>query len=315
VARRTIALAALTSALGGWTAGCADIHSGQAPATLPSAAIYQRATNDFAKAEFFKPAETKTNDLAFTLAPLILQEVNGGNEPLARLDRFGALSSSNGVLVIASSRPAIYWQADTVPLQGKVHVRLSYVWFYWPEPGGAEVGHGAAGLYPDRTRSSLAPQGVRITLNTAGQPVIWEVLADRSGMELIFISQSLEAAAAAEFGKPLPGRRYAIERSLEEAPEVIVARVIDDGPVAMGPIVYLTAGTHSVSTLLCRCMPAQARKILSTSSYELLPFEAAPPNSFIPGGKARGNGLKAFWPGDDTGGKRLERCLRLPKIF
>ena len=77
-------------------------------------------------------------------------------------------------------------------------------------------------------------QGIRITLNSAGQPAIWEVLADGSGAELIFVSQSLEAAALAEFGKPLPGRRYAIERSVEEAPSVVVARVIDDGPMAHG---------------------------------------------------------------------------------
>ena len=112
-------------------------------------------------------------------------------------------------------------------------------------------------------------QGIRITLNSAGQPVIWEVLADSSGAELFFVSQNLEAAAMAEFGKPLPGRRYAIERSVEAAPDVVVARVIDDGPVAMGPIVYLSAGTRAVSTLICRCMPAQARKLLATSTYDL----------------------------------------------
>jgi len=68
--------------------------------------------------------------------------------------------------------------------------------------------------------------------------------------------------------------------------------VIDDGPVAMGPIVYLIAGTHSVSTLICRCMPAQAGKILSTSSYELLPLrlplEPAHPDRKSAGQRNRG---------------------------
>ena len=315
VARRTKTVMVLASAFGGWIAGCSNVQADPAPAFLQAAAIYQRATNEFAEADFLKPAELKDNPLAFTLAPLILQEVNGGNEPRARLDRFGALSPSNGVLVIASSQPAIYWQADTVPLQGKVHARLSYVWFYSPEPRVSEVGPGAFGHSPDRARSGLPLQGIRITLNTAGQPVTWEVLADSSGAELIFLSQSLEAAAVAEFGRPLPGRRCAIERSLEEAPKVIVARLIDDGPVAMGPIVYLSAGTHAITTLICRCMPAQAREILSTGTYDLLPFEAAPANSLLLEGQARAKPLTPFWPGDDTGGKRLERCLRLPKAF
>ena len=102
----------------------------RAHAALPYADIYQRATNEFAEACFFKPAEAKTNDLAFTLAPLILQEVSRATEPLSRPDRFGTLSLSNGVLALDRSRPAIYWQADTVQLAGKEHVRFAYVWCY-----------------------------------------------------------------------------------------------------------------------------------------------------------------------------------------
>ena len=253
----------------------------------------------FAKANFFKPAEIKTNALAFTLAPLILQEVSGGKEPQSRPDRFGTLSLSNGVLVLDRSRPAIYWQADTVQLKGKAHARFSYVWCY--SPGQAESG--------------LALQGIRITLDSAGQPAIWEVLADNSGAELIFVSQNLEAAAAAEFGKPLPGRRYAVERSAQEAPSVIVARVIDDGPVAMGPIVYLSAGTRAVSTLICRCMTAQARKLLGTSAYDLLPCQATAAQSLLTQAIAPTREHTAIWPGDQPSGNRLERCLRLPLAF
>src|ERR1019366_9281647 len=96
----------------------------QARVVLPYVEVHQRATNEFAEAAFFKPAEPKTNDLTSSLAPLILQEVNGGREPLSRLERFGTLSLSNGVLVLDRSRPAIYWQADSIQLKGKAHVRL-----------------------------------------------------------------------------------------------------------------------------------------------------------------------------------------------
>ncbi len=158
-------------------------------------------------------------------------------------------------------------------------------------------------------------QGIRITLNSAGQPALWEVLTDSSGAELIFVSHSLEAAALAEFGKPLPGRRYAIERSMEEAPNVIVARVIDDGPVAMGPMVYLSAGTRTVSTLICRCMPAQVRKLVATATYDLLPFQSGPTNSLITQANALLKERTAFWPGEHPGEERLEQCLRLPGAF
>jgi hypothetical protein len=235
---------------------------------------------------------------------LILQEVKGGKAPLSQLERFGTLSLSNGVLVLDRSRPAIYWQADSVQLKGKAHVRLSYLWCYALAPAG---------------QSSVPPglpwQGIRVTLNLAGQPVIWEVLADGSGAELIYISRNLEAAAVAEFGKPLPGRRYSIERSREEAPNAIVARIIDDGPVAMGPIVYVSAGTREVSTLICRCMPAQAKRLLETRVYDLLPFQAAEAQSFLLQAKALAGTQTAFWPGDQPGSNRLENRLRLPSAF
>jgi hypothetical protein len=157
-------------------------------------------------------------------------------------------------------------------------------------------------------------QGIRVTLSLAGAPVIWEVLADGTGAELIYVSRNLEAAAAAEFGKPLPERRYTIERSLEDAPNVIVPRIIDDGPVTMGPIVYLTAGAREVATLICRCMPAQAKSLLGTSVYDLLPFQAAAP-SLLTQARTPAREQTAFWPGDPPNGQQLEKCLRLPAGF
>ena len=225
------------------------------------------------------------------------------------------MSLSNGVLALDRSRPAIYWQADTVQLKGKAHARFSYdgVTPLWSPGSESRARHQRASPWP--TRSRLPLQGIRITLNSAGQPVIWEVLADSSGAELIYVSQNLEAAALAEFGKPLPGRRYTIERSAKEAPNVIVARVIDDGPVAMGPIVYLSAGTRAVCTLICRCMPAQAKRLLGTSVYDLLPFQAVAAQALLTqaGGLAREP--TAFWPGGQSSSDQLEKRLRLPSGF
>ncbi len=301
----------LASVLGfcGWA--CANLHAAQASAPLPSAEIYQRATNEFAAASFFKPAEEKTNDLAFTLAPLILQEVSSATGRLSGIDHFGTLGLSNGLPTLDPSRPAIYWQADSVQLNGKAHARFTYVWCYAAPRRGSKRGAGTANLSPAPPESGLAVQGIRMTLSTNGQPVIWEALADSSGAELIFVSHSLEAAALAEHGKALPGRRHGIERSPAEAPKVIVARVIEDGPVAMGPIVYLTAGTRNISTLICRCMPAQAKKLLATSTYELLPLNALTVQSLLTQAKEPAT----FWPSDQSPDNPLERGLRLPSAF
>jgi hypothetical protein len=272
------------------------------PPALPYAEVYGRATNSFAAAIFFKPVERGGSELSFELAPLIIQEVeeDHGAVVLGR-DQFGSLSLTNGLLAPAGGRPAIYASLDAAQLNGKPHARLTYLWCYW--------------LDPDRPEAGLPLQGIRITLDAAAKPAVWEVLAEDSGAELIFVSQDLESAAVARFGKPLPGRRYAVERSVTEAPRVIVARVLEDAPAAMGPIVYLRAGTRSVSTVICRCMAAQVKRLAATRAYELQCCQGASAIPLLVPAKTRAGSHTAFWPGDEPAGNRLERCLRLPAGF
>ncbi len=301
---------AVTGALGLCALSCARFHLPPIPPGLAPVEIYQRATNQFAQADFYKPAESKTNEPAFALAPLILQEVEGAGEPLSQPDRFGTLSLSNGLWALDPSRPSVYWHADTVTLSGRSHARLAYWWFY--SLGSARSASAPYLQSSGQREGGLMAQGLRLTLNSAGQPAIWEVLADSSGAGLVFVSQSLEAAAAARFGKALPGRRYAVERSVQEAPKAIVARVIDDGPVAMGPIVYLSAGTRSVSTLICRCMPAQAKTLRTTATYDLLPLPAAASDLLSQTPGTEPDSRPNFWAGDVDTDNRLEQWLRLP---
>jgi len=269
--------------------------------------LYARATNRFAVARFAKPAEAKQSDLVATLAPLIMQEIRT-NDRLASTasgkseDFFGRLSESNGVLAVDTARPALYAASDSVELQGKLHARFTYLWHY---PAGA----------PGTNRDACPLQGVRITLDARGQPAIWEVMTDASRASLIFVAHSLETAAAVEFGRPLAGRRYAVENSLADAPDVVVARVIEDGPVPMGPFVYLNADTRSVATVICRCMPVQADQLLATTVYELLSLDRDLPAALMDPARRPSKFPPAFWPTEASSAQRLQRCLRLPKDF
>jgi len=236
--------------------------------------IYRRAEVRFVSAILLKPAETVfTNTPAFQLAPLLLVEVANTND--------------------GPTLPAIqtvFFSEGEVWLNGQAHGQVSYAWR----------------REDDSPTSKRRPtwQGIRITLSAAGQPVIWEVLADSTGAELVFVSQSFEAVVQRECGPALAGRRFAVERAVGEAPKVVVARVIDDGPVPMGPLVHLHAATGDVNTLICRCMTAQARQLAGQGQYFLLPREAC----YIP----PGNGL---WPGVEPAGAALARKLRLPANF
>jgi hypothetical protein len=271
--------------------------------------VYDRTTNTFANATFFKPAEKNPDELSFKLAPLVIQEVVNGIKSPSRV--FGALTPEAGKVTADASLPTIYTLMDAVELSGASRIRLSYVWFY---PSIAMLGS-----LPGDQKTNTGPQigflqGVRITLNSAGLPVIWEMLAPVEGLQAIYVAQSIEAAVAAQYGKPLPARRFAVERALDETPETLVPRVLDDGPVAMGPIVYLSAISGEVTTIICRCMAAQVRNLAETRIYELQPFSSIP-DSVASHIRRPAGARAAFWPGDAATDKRLEKMLRLPKDF
>jgi hypothetical protein len=241
-------------------AGCAA----PSPPTSPDRydAIYLRANARFGNTVLWKPDAAPDRAPAATFAPLLVQEILSG-EPFA---------------VDAEPVRWVSAQTNRITIHGRLHDQLSYVW-----------------SHPSASSNAPAAQGVRVTLDGAGRPAIWEVLTDPSEAQVLFVSQSLEAAARAAFGPPLPGRRFAVECSPAQAPETVVARVIEDGPTPMGPVLYLRAGTHDVSTLICRCMPSQAETIQAQRNYRLI---LAP----VPG-------MLGFPP------SRLERQLRLPAQF
>lgn len=262
--------------------GCRGEH--EPPPAIPRDAIYSRADLHFADVMLFKPADPEAgSELQRKSTPLIMQEVRGTD------------------FVNDSPMTPIFVHEGHVELRSR---KLEQVTLFWRYPAGANT-----------NSPSLPAQGVRITHNAAGLPVIWEVLADTSGAELVFASQNLEAAAIREFGPPLPNRRFAVERGLTETPSVVVARVLSDSPVAMGPIVYLNTGTRDVGTLICRCMEAQARNLTGEGTYEVTVVTADEIASLIEESLPSGKFQKANWWAEATGTKRLESILRLPKDF
>lgn len=232
--------------------------SRHAPA-LTLDAFRVRATNWFSRALLLKPLESGSEDLALKFAPLLVQELADTNSP-ASDERPGSVSFTNDPPRVQPASPAVYWGSETVSVNGREHVRFTYEWFY---PARS-----------DAAADSSRRQGVRITLDHEGLPAIWEVLSDSSGTDLVFVSRSVEAKALAEFRETAPARAFAVERPLAQAPRTVVARVIEDGPVPMGPIVYLARDTHDVTTVICRCMPSQASAVAETGMYQLLPSQA-----------------------------------------
>ena len=221
-------------------AGCCSrpvADTKQPEARRQRAAIEARAALIFTNAVLLKPSETiPATNLAFTLAPLLIQEVAGSGPD-------------------SNCGPAtIYYQLGAVQIAGVARPQMTYLWSCGNE--------------------NRLGRGVRLTLDERGLPVIWEVLDDRPGAQIVFVARSLADKAQAAYGSVAAGRRFAVEPELAMAPDVVVARVIEDGPVAMGPIVHLTASRGEISMVICRCMPTQARQLMATAYYELNPLTA-----------------------------------------
>lgn len=290
-----------------FVAGCvAPLRSSTQGRSL-SAAICQRTTNVFDLAQFYKPADTENPAPELALAPLILQQVGPSNSLQMPIPILGRLSISNAATTLDYQSSTVYCDLDTFEINGRPHTRYSYVWF------------SAAGLRsvqrPPVAESGPVLQGVRITIDSSGLPAIWEVMTDPSAARILFVSHSLEAAAAAQYGAALPGRRYAIESTTRTTPNVVVARAIEAGAMAMGPIVYLERDAVTVSTVLCRCMPAQAKGLVSTHVYRLLPWRSAGAPLLDLSQAAKLQQRSAFWPGEPAPSDWIEQCLRLPRSF
>jgi hypothetical protein len=118
-------------------------------------------------------------------------------------------------------------------------------------------------------------QGIRVTLGDDGFPSVYEALHDSSGARLLFVDTALEQQAADAIGPPLPGRRFSIERGVEETPEVVVGATFEPGTTPLGPFVYLWNESYDVNVVLCRCMAPRVFDIVDSIAYTLTPGDAA----------------------------------------
>lgn len=260
----------------------------------------------FDQAHLIKPRENPDQPLAYSLAPLVLQETRGTNAPAVFTN--------------------VFFQVGAVQLGGRTHALITYWWQYdhpkaQPRPPERQppVRRGPEARLLKRAGSEtgapnrLTAQGVRLTLDSRGFPVIYEVLGHTGRVAQIFVNQSLEAAARAEFGRALPGRQFAIERSVSDAPDIVVPRVIEDPPAVMGPIIYLHEVNQAVATVICRCMPAEAKTLTGQSFYELVPADFS---GIVPAATrldaAQPRGLREDFL---TQTNRLSQSLRLPRDF
>lgn len=219
---------------------------------ITAALARELADREFPHARFYKPRDGTENGIETILAPLIVQEFVDDAELWVALVDPSARADDVRV-------PMVYWVQSSTTIKGSLYKQVTYVWWYARRGSGGSTG-------------DLVPRGVRMTLGSDGGPLVWEALTTEPGPTVVFVAEALENEAKTRLGGPLPGRRFAIERVEEESRGVIVARVIADGPIPMGPYAYVTDNELTISTILCRCMPAQVDEFVESVYYDLMPL-------------------------------------------
>ncbi len=224
------------------------------------AQIRGRVEAVFETALYYKPLEDAAPADVFRLSPLIVQEVGSADDIPSALRPARLIVAPAGRLDRDTGRPAVYYGESAVELFGRPLRRLVFVWWLGSKSNDAAPTSGW--------------RGYSMTLGDDGFPLVWEILGDAPGLCVLFVSQSLENAASAMTGEPTDAQRFAIEKGhAVGSSSIVVARVLEDGPVPMGPFVYLSAENAIITTLLCRCMPSQVRDFAENNAYELRPID------------------------------------------
>ncbi len=226
------------------------------PRPLTALEIVEQTKRKYAKARFCKPQKLDPAQAAHEFAPLIVEELKETENPPT--PKMGMVDNRDRTLFQGAT---VYFQAGTVHAGDQ---KLEQIYFLWAYPGGLR----SCFVWGAHIR------GMRVVLGADGMPLLWEALRDGNEDRIFFVAQSLENAAKRQFGAPLLGRHFAIERSIQDAPRIFVASILDDGPVPMGPYVYVDSSTErNITSMHCRCSPSQFEEAVQTMEYQLLPAE------------------------------------------
>lgn len=212
----------------------------------------QRASQRFERAVLFKPKDPGLLGVEFTFAPLIVEDVQQAAATPPAADPQSSIPALERI---------VYHSSRIAKIGGEKFDQIEYVWMlHAPRPNGP---------------SPCADfRGVRITLDHDGYPLVWEALSSEMDPHLVFVAESLEAEAKAAFGAPKSESRLALEPEKPQDSNAIIVAAIEQGPVPMGPYVYLSRPPErAIVNVLCRCSPSLVDNFVATPTYELRPLE------------------------------------------
>ena len=264
------------------------------PMSPPAKAEVRRIT----RGVVYTPTGLPRDQHEFALAPVLVQEV-GGQRTAEELRRGGPgqpVAFAEDPMdpdLRPSDRPEVLMWRGEARIGDANWPQLEWLVAYAPH------------------REGEAPRlvAVRCTWDASGIAAFIEVRTrPREPRERIWVADRIEVAATEQFGAPLPGRRYAVEESTAVSPDTRVPETFREGPLPLGPFVYLGRSVPSVVTVLCRCSPARVQETPVSLSYRIREVDESVRQAWLK--LLLDEEADDDW--DDPG--RLQSRLRIPRM-
>jgi hypothetical protein len=221
-------------------------------------AAYVRTERKFERALFWSPDPQSIAGDQRWMSPLIVEELDplrGDDPPISGFGRL--IADATGHFTADPDEPTVYHGTESVEIRGTDFVQSTYLWFYPTLQLGGDVGW----------------RGFRMLLDRRGYAIVWEILSSETELRVLFVSKPIEDAARRQYGSALPGRCWVVEPCVQQHADLVVARIVGDGPQPMGPFLYLDYPARRVSTLICRCEPSQVDLFPDSRLYWLAELE------------------------------------------
>lgn len=215
-------------------------------------------------------------DLLAAWAPRIVQETVDPSVHATSVDAIGRVrAASDQRIEIQPDAPAVYAYARELPIAGQRHIQL--VWTLWyPESVAqddqdAEAGH----LEGVTLRATLDPWTRR--------PILFETLDACGCFHRVYPTQSLDAAARSEHGRPLVPELAAGATCGDGPRPLLLGRIINDAPLGGRPVIHCAAGNHGIVDVSFEAGNVDEAAPDATADYELLAYDALE-HLAVPGG-------------------------------
>jgi hypothetical protein len=200
-------------------------------------------------------------------APVIVQGFQPSEESSPRYDRnddaLGSpcLTAEGAGVRVETSEPRLYTRVEHTTVNGVQLKQLVYAFWYPRRPvGSVETGSVDGGV-------------LRITLDAAGHPAVFEYTQPCGCFHGVFVSEAVNTEAAQEFGPVAARRVHAVEPPLTGHDDWVVrdlVPVLPDGRTTL----YVSAGKHACQAIRSCPRDQSIPGTSSTRTYALAPYES-----------------------------------------